>query len=53
MVCSRGVRKKSKALECKECEECCHIRCAIQITLAQHELATQGNLEYERTSFLF
>ena len=46
IVCSRGVRKNSKALECEECKEWCHIRCGIEITLAQYELVTQGKLEY-------
>ena len=52
IVCSRGVRKNSKALECEECKEWCHIRCGIEITLAQYELVTQGKLEYEWTCHL-
>ena len=52
IVCSRGVSKNSKALECEECKEWCHIRCGIEITLAQYELVTQGKLEYEWTCHL-
>ena len=40
IVCSRGVRKNSKALECEECKEWCHIIILLTCILIELEYFT-------------
>ena len=47
LECRRQVRKNSKAVECDQCKEWCHIRCGVPITEKNYQLLTKGQITFD------
>jgi len=44
LICTRGVCKNSKAMECDGYQRWCHIRCGINISNLDYNLVVEGNI---------
>ena len=43
-ICTRGVYRNSKAMECDDCQRRCHIKCGINIFNEDSNLVFEGNI---------